>query len=601
MKRKIFTLLLVIMASTSMLLASEIHVGGIYYDFDSIAKTASVTYHGSEGPEWEAYMGAVVIPDSVVYNGMTYSVTSIGDVAFAGCTRLTSVSIPNSVTSIGVGAFSRCKNLKYATIPNSVTNIGKRAFQSCNHLESVKISNSVTCIDTALFIDCLGLTSVTIPESVTSIGESAFEHCTSLKSIEIPNSVTNIGDWAFKDCIGLIYLFSIESGVSSFYETLAIGNGVTSIGYHVFEGCTGLKMIAIPDNITSIESGAFYGCTGLTSLSIPNSVTSIGSSAFYGCTRLTKVNISDIAAWCGISFGDSDANPLGYAKHLYIDGYENSELIIPEGVTNIGDYAFYGCTGLTSVTIPNSVTSIGNYAFASCTGLISIEIPNSVASIGNSAFRGCTGLTSIYNYRKTPAKLGENTFYDVVKYACTLYVLAGSVDRYKSSGSDWKDFWYIKPIGAETATTENLQVTPSENSVAVVWPSVSGASTYELVIKDKNGNIICTLIFNEAGQLTEIAFAAPSHNGAPQQTQGAGFSFTITGLEQGKSYYITITAKDENGATLEEKKQSFHTDWATAIDEVTNNENISHKIIRNGQVLIQRGEKLYTLQGQEAK
>ena len=149
-------------------------------------------------------------------------------------------------------------------------------------------------------------------------------------------------------------------------------------------------------SVTSIGAYAFCRCRGLTSVTIPNSVTSIGSSAFKNCSGLKKVIVPDIAAWCGISFYNSDSNPLYYAEHLYSDETtEITNLIIPNSVTSIGGGAFYGCSGLTSVNIPNSVTSIGKYAFYGCSGLTSVTIPNSVTSIESSAFRDCSGLTSI--------------------------------------------------------------------------------------------------------------------------------------------------------------------------------------------------------------
>ena len=149
-------------------------------------------------------------------------------------------------------------------------------------------------------------------------------------------------------------------------------------------------------NVTTIGVDAFNKCTGLTSITIPNSVTTIEERAFSGCSGLKKVIIQDLSAWCSIDFTRTDSNPLSYAHHLYIDeDTEIVDLVIPNNVTTIRDYAFYNCYGLTSVTISNSVTSIGSSAFAYCTSLASIDIPNSVVNIGNTAFAYCTSLASI--------------------------------------------------------------------------------------------------------------------------------------------------------------------------------------------------------------
>ena len=152
----------------------------------------------------------------------------------------------------------------------------------------------------------------------------------------------------------------------------------------------------IGNSVTSIGESTFEGCSNLISVTISYSVTSIGEYAFYGCDGLISVYYTgDIRQWCGISFEDLTSNPLYYCHSLYIDNVLVTDLVIPNSVTSIGDYAFYGCSGLTSLTIPNSVISIGDYAFYGCSGLTSLNIGDSVTLIGNSAFRNCSGLTSV--------------------------------------------------------------------------------------------------------------------------------------------------------------------------------------------------------------
>ena len=166
---------------------------------------------------------------------------------------------------------------------------------------------------------------------------------------------------------------------------------------HKFENIKGIAQVIIEDGVTSVDSSAFYNCTDLTSITIPDSVTSIGSSAFSGCSGLTDVYYQgDLSGWSEIDFADSSANPMYYADNLYINGeLLQGEIVIPEGTETIGDYAFYLCSGLTSITIPDSVIDIGECAFRWCSGLTSITIPGSVTSIGSSAFEDCSGLTSI--------------------------------------------------------------------------------------------------------------------------------------------------------------------------------------------------------------
>ena len=363
-------------------------------------------------------------------------VQSIGGYAFYGCRGLTSVTIPNSVTTIRGAAFYNCSGLTSVTIPNSVTTIGSSAFQYCSGLTSVTIPNSVTSIGSSAFEGCRGLTSVNIGNSVTSIGNLAFYNCSSLTSVNIGNSVTSIGNSAFYNC--------------SSFTSITIPNSVTSIGNQAFNGCSGLKKLVLQDGESQLSLGyndynsyssvtgkglfydcpldtlylgrnisyqsssqygysPFYGSSTLKMVAIGDSVTSIGQYMFEKCNGLTAVHINDLAAWCEISFSNSTSNPLAYAHHLFLNGNEITELVIPNNVTSIKNYIFYGCSGLTSVTIDNSVTSIGSSAFSSCRGLTSVTIPNSVTSIGNYAFYNCSSITSV-NIGNSVTSIGNYAF-----------------------------------------------------------------------------------------------------------------------------------------------------------------------------------------------
>ena len=279
---------------------------------------------------------------------------------------------------------------------------------------------------------------------------------------------------------------------------------------------------------------------------------------------------------------------------------EVETLIISNGVTSIGSEAFKGFGTLKSVEIANSVTTIGVSAFENCTSLETLSLGENVSQYGEKAFAGCPNIVSIFNYRPRPSKLGTDVFKDVDYFECTLYVLAGSVDMYKSSGSDWKDFFFIEPIGAESIITEDVKVTPHDNTVDIIWPSVNEANTYEIEIT-KDGEAFCRLIFNAQGQLTSIAFA-PSRANVAQQAQTAGFSFTVTGLTSGTTYGYSVTAANSASEVLDTKQGSFTTTGgiATAVDN-TYVETKPTKVIRDGQLFILRDGNTYTVQGQQVK
>ena len=306
---------------------------------------------------------------------------------------ITRLVIEKGVTYIGKEAFRYCSRLTSATIPSSVTSIAKGAFEQCHSLTSITLPNSVTSIEEGAFAECYRLNSVTLPNSVTSIGKDAFTNCGDLKSITIPNSVKSIGERAFSECSNL--------------NSITIPNSVASIGEEAFAKCYRLNSVTIGNGVTSIGKEAFYYCDSLKSITLPNSVTSIGGGAFIGCYRLTSIETAaDNAHYSsvdGILF-NKDKTALIH----YLPGREGS-YTIPDGVKSIGESAFDGCYGLTSVTFSGSVTSIGKKAFSYCRDLKSVTIPNSVKTIGNEAFRESHGLTSI-TIGSGVTSIGDNAF-----------------------------------------------------------------------------------------------------------------------------------------------------------------------------------------------
>ncbi len=399
-----------------------------FYECDSLTSITlpdSVTIIDKRAFAYCTSLANITIPDSVAI---------IADYAFYKCTSLTSINIPDSVTNIGDSAFEKCTSLTSVNISNGVTSIGSNAFYDCSSLTSVNIPKSVTNIDSDAFTSCYSLTSVNItdlaawcnidfadydsnplyhaknlylngdlvteliiPECVTEIKPCAFSGCTSLTSVTIHNGVTSIGEDAFYNCRSL--------------KSVNIPDGVTSIGDCAFRYCTSLPSVTISDSVTSIGELAFSQCSSLKSVNIPNSVTSIGSEAFLSCSSLTSVNITDLVAWCNIDFADYDSNPLYYAENLYINGDLVTDLVIPDGVTEIKPCAFSGYASLTNVTIPNGVTSIGEDAFYNCRSLKSVNIPDGVTKIDAYAFSGCISLTNV-TIPNSITIIGIRAFYD---------------------------------------------------------------------------------------------------------------------------------------------------------------------------------------------
>ena len=324
-----------------------------------------VAYTGSEGT---AGAEDIVYPSGV-----------IPEDAFAGLSRLQSVILPDSITCIDKGAFQNCTGLTSMLLPDRVTSIADSAFYYCTGLLTLKISDSVTTIGAHAFHSCWALRSVDLGSGVTSIGDYAFFYCQMLPSIQMPNSVKTIGIDAFRTCIAM--------------KSVTFGSGLTSIGSGAFYSCLQLKSVSLPDSVVSIGDMAFGLCWDVTSVTMGSKLTTLGSNAFSQCSSVKAFDVSeDNNAFCsedGVLFSKDKRTLIAYAAA------SSAVYDIPAGVDSIGDYAFYFCNNLTTLTIPESVTSVGERSFQNCTRLSSFTLPGSLTSIAKSAFRHCRAFTTV--------------------------------------------------------------------------------------------------------------------------------------------------------------------------------------------------------------
>ena len=336
---------------------------GLYYNITGDS-TVEVTY---DVTHFNTYVGDIVIPEAVTYQGITYTVTAVGDSAFENCEgQLTSVIVPNTVTSIGEKAFASSTNLRIVVLPNSVNTIGDMCFTSCVSLTTVRLSESITVLPYNVFGHCESLSSIVIPPTVTLIKKYAFQG-TNLASIDIPESVTFIGESAFENCSGL--------------TMIDIPNSVTELGPGAFRDCSGLRFIHLPENMETIPAYLMRGCNSLASISIPENVTEIGEAAFSNCYNLTEIEIPDGVTTLGPSAFENCSNM--------------ATLNMPETVTRLGDYLFKGCSRLSTITLPQSIDTIPRGLFTNCSRLDSIVIPESVVAIDGWAFAYCYALKEV--------------------------------------------------------------------------------------------------------------------------------------------------------------------------------------------------------------
>ena len=610
MKRKLFTFFLAFAASAGTMFAEKVQIGDLYYYLYASGQTAEVT----DELLWDEdnYQGLTTanIPASVTYSGTTYSVTRIGQDAFYGCSGLTSVTIPNSVTSIGNYAFAYCSGLTSVTIPNSVTSIGEYAFSGCS---SLPVIDNLRYADTYL-VEAVDntLSSYTIKNGTKWIGYRAFAYCSSLTSVTIGNSVTSIGGSAFEGCSSL--------------TSVTIPNSVTSIGKYAFSGCSSLTSIEFPVSLEYFDIEVISGCTGLVSIKIPSSVLSYGEYHGAECVNngwndcdeyymsrttiagwvqrnddsgrpylfddeakgsLLNLKIVEAPAWffdvpedgwafCPKSLekvivnrGELNDNVFGVISR----SYKTMKSLNVEAVSNttLADEAFKDNYNLTELILPANLTSVSYMAVAGCKNLKAITIPASVEVIEASAFEDCRSIQSI-----------------------TFGGAAGAPGRAAAPAASSQ----LKKIGNWAFyNAHELQHLDIPEGVEEIGDGAFYGCTYlEDMILPSSIRAIGDNCFALCGKLTKIVCNA-----------------TTPPAIQAKTFYdvnrqIPVYVPDEAIASYESDEywQEFDIQGASDLEDAvsyTTNDSAAAvtKVMRNGEVLILRGGKTYTVQGVEVR
>lgn len=411
-----------ITASSSMTLTAEFkiqsfEVDGFNYGIDKSGTSVTIN------TVVKNYRRHQIIPSSVKYGGIIYSVNNIAKTAFSNCKDLETVVFAEDSPIKNIGTwFAYLENLRFVSLPLNVETIAAGAFEGCKSLTSFPL----------------------IPEGSTTlktIGEQAFKGCGFTGQIQVPNTVETIGDYAFASCkqmqgclfgtnvktFGKYVLYNCENlETVSLNSPETIGQGFCMscsklttfmhsskiFGDLMFNGCTALNNISL-ENVTSVGKSVFKGCTGITQITIPNSITSMGENVFDGCTNLKTVNLrSTHIGNCLNNLGITTVNVEDITEipaNAFTGCNKIASITIPEEITVIGSGAFKDCSELASVYYGNEVIEIASSAFENCTSLTSIFMPDKIATIGDGAYKGCTGIKKV-TLPSSITSMGENVF-----------------------------------------------------------------------------------------------------------------------------------------------------------------------------------------------
>ena len=499
------------------------------------------------------------------------AITDIPSDVFVDCSKLTSFTIPKNITSIG--SITGCKNIKSVTI-NSETisasrslmdifpdNNGNNYIKECIFGEGVK---TINCCN-----GCLALVRVSLPESTTTIKESAFYRCNSLASIRIPSAVTSIHKMAFYECSALASV-NIESDAiaSKAYSTTSSLSSIfgSQVRNYTFGG-----------GVKKIGDYACYNCQSLISVSIGNSVTSIGSNAFGECSNLSKINYDNVDGLCNIQYNEEKDNPLYYAHHLYIADSEVTDLIIPDNVTTISDYALFGSNYLNSIVFHDNVTCIGNKALH--TGTETEMLVN----------RGSKSLLALWNAEYNEP-VEKSTHYKLPPTSIKNVLMSQSTGMFR-----------ISNIYPEYMTTyEGKQLECSDINLNNLFPDETGEITLEVAMNDivyrpKLAYRTVGLDMSAKTVTTPTTLSAVcSYKKVDARVVGQrisimnkideGNEIAVTGLEPNTDYNLNYTVVVASGETSQETREYTKIEIIRTGEIIFNT--LSPKVISIGEVIV---------------